>query len=101
MCELEPPIFAVPHLFVIGLKFMELSVSIKYLQEDILWEFIVMSYHPMQPVKTTSERPLERISKNMIYRFVRRALAEERVNIMINVDDTLDRSVRCHAQRGV
>ena len=64
MCELEPPIIAVPHLFVIGLEFMELSVSIKYLQEDVPREVIVMSRHPRQPVKITFERPPERISKN-------------------------------------
>lgn len=39
MCELEPPISTVPHMFITRLKFMELSVGIEYFQEDILWEF--------------------------------------------------------------
>lgn len=47
MCELDPPIFAVPEGFVVGLEFTELSVGTKYLQDDILWEFVVMVCQPM------------------------------------------------------
>lgn len=46
MCELEPPDPTVPVPFRIGLGYMELSVCIEYLQEDVLWDIIVMDGHP-------------------------------------------------------
>lgn len=36
MCEFEPPVSTVPEVFIMGLEFIELPMSIKYLQEDIL-----------------------------------------------------------------
>jgi hypothetical protein len=76
MCELEPPISAVPDALIIGAGVHVFPVSIKYLQEYILWESIVMGRHPRQPLKPMDEYP-----QNKTYRFVRRALAVERVNI--------------------
>ena len=56
MCELEPPICTVPHMFITGLKLKELSVSIKYLQVDILWEFrLIDHWDPWGSSKTTTE----------------------------------------------
>ena len=61
MCELEPSIYAVPDIFITGVGFVELPVSIKYLQQDILGEFIdCHGGHPRQHSKITSittERP--------------------------------------------
>ena len=82
MCELEPPISAVPYMFITGLKLMELSVSIKYLQEDILWYFrLINHWYPKGSSKTTTERPV--MSKT--YQFVRsvRARTAERVSIIM------------------
>jgi hypothetical protein len=50
MCELHPPLFAVPECFVVGLEFMELSVGVKYLYENVLWEFVVFICHLRRPV---------------------------------------------------
>ena len=36
VCELEPSVSAVPYILITGVGFVELPVSIKYLQEDIL-----------------------------------------------------------------
>jgi len=38
MCELEPSISTVPFDFITGLELEDLSVSLKYLQEDLLRE---------------------------------------------------------------
>jgi hypothetical protein len=85
MCELEPPISATPDAFITGLEFDVFPISIKYLQEYILWESIIMDRHPMiQPLKTMAE-----YLRNKSYRFVRRALVVERVNI---VDSTPEAS---------
>jgi hypothetical protein len=36
MCEFEPSVSTVPDIFITGVRFVELPVSIKYLQEDVL-----------------------------------------------------------------
>jgi hypothetical protein len=53
MCELEPSVSTVPDVFIMGVGFMELPVSIKYLQEDIR-EFI--DRHG-RPSNSTTEHP--------------------------------------------
>jgi hypothetical protein len=79
MCELEPPISAVPDAFITGLEFDVFPISVKYLQEYSFWESIVMGRHPRQLLKTMARAEYP---QNKTYRFVRRTLAVERVNIV-------------------
>ena len=68
MCELHPPVFIVPEGFVVRVEFIELSVGIKYVQEDVLWEFIIVVCQlRRRPLKVTSERPLSKYRRDHTY----------------------------------
>jgi hypothetical protein len=88
MCELEPPISVVPDAFITGLEFDVFPISVKYLQEYSFWESIVMGRHPRQLLKTMARAEYP---QNKTYRFVRRTLAVERVNIVDSTPEAQER----------